>query len=278
VPKKPSSDAPLGATAFWTASVRARESTREDRLFYDPWAAVLAGEKGADWLAHHTEDSTLPIVLRTRYFDDFLQRISTEYGIRQIVLMAAGLDTRAFRLNWPEGRRVFEIDQAVILAYKEKTLFNLGVRPTCERRIIAKDLTEAWEEALTKGGFDPKERSGWLLEGFLFYLPNEAIVKLLGEVSGLAAAGSWLGFDTVNQAVLTSPYTKAWIDMQAQMGAPWIGTMEDPEGFLASHGWTAVLTQAGQPEANHGRWKLPVIPTKMENMPHNWYVTAHKMG
>jgi len=278
VPKKPSFDAPLGATAFWTASVRARESTREDRLFYDPWAAVLAGEKGADWLAQHTEDSTLPIVLRTRYFDDFLQRISTEYGIRQIVLMAAGLDTRAFRLNWPEGRRVFEIDQAVILAYKEKTLFNLGVRPTCERRIIAKDLTEAWEEALTKGGFDAKERSGWLLEGFLFYLPNEAIVKLLGEVSGLAASGSWLGFDTVNQAALTSPYTKAWIDMQAQMGAPWIGTMEDPEGFLASHGWTAVLTQAGQPEANHGRWKLPVIPTKTENMPHNWYVTAHKAG
>jgi hypothetical protein len=76
--------------------------------------------------------------------------------------------------------------------------------------------------------------------------------------------------------VLTFPYTKAWVEMQAQAGAPWCGMMEDPEAFLAERGWTASLTQAGQPDANYGRWKLPVIPTRMPDMPHSWLVTARR--
>ena len=92
----------------------------------------------------------------------------------------------------------------------------------------------------------------------------------------MVAPGSWLGFDIINGAVLTSPWTKPWVDMQAREGAPWIGTLDDPESTLASLGWTATLTQAGQPDANHGRWTLPVIPVKIPDMPHNWFVTAHK--
>jgi methyltransferase (TIGR00027 family) len=151
-----------------------------------------------------------------------------------------------------------------------------SAKPSCVRQSIAADLAGAWKEALLSSGFNPQERSAWLLEGFLFYTPSETIVKILSEVSGLAASGSWLGFDAINEAVLTSPWTKSWIEMQAQSGAPWIGTLDDPEGFLASQGWTASLTQAGQPDANYGRWTLPVIPTKMANMPHNWLVTARK--
>jgi hypothetical protein len=83
--------------------------------------------------------------------------------------------------------------------------------------------------------------------------------------------------DVVNSATLTSPYTKPWIDMQAKQGAPWLGAMDDPVAFLAERGWTATLSQPGQPDANHGRWKLPVIPTTMPGMPHNWYVTAQKV-
>lgn len=266
----------LGATAFWTVSVRARESRRGDRLFDDPWAAALAGKAGAEWSEQRSADSLIPITIRTHYFDDFLQGIVQQHGIKQIVLMAAGLDTRAFRLKWTDGTRIFELDQPEVMNYKEEILNFLGAQPHCERIIVGKDLTEAWEGALVANGFNPQERSCWLMEGFLFYLPSETIRQLIDQVTSLAAPGSWLGFDCINNAVLTSQWTKAWVDMQAQMGAPWIGALDDPEDFLASRGWKATLTQAGQPDANYGRWVLPVIPTQMPNMPHNWFVTAQK--
>jgi len=268
----------LEATAFWTASVRARESAREDHLFEDPWAAALAGNAGAEWIEQRSADSVIPITIRTKYFDDFLQRIVQQSDIQQIVLVAAGLDTRAFRLGWKEGTRLFELDQPEVMKYKEEVLSASGAQPRCERRVVGKDLTEAWEEALVANGFDPQEPSCWLMEGFTFYLPSETIQQLIDQVTSLAARGSWLGFDCINNAVLTSQWTKAWVDMQAQMGAPWTGALDDPEGFLAGRGWKASLTQAGQPDANYGRWVLPVIPTKMANMPHNWLVTAQKVS
>ena len=267
----------LGATAYWTAAVRAQESVRGDRLFSDPYAAALAGAAGAEWIAQRPPDSTTPIVLRTRYFDDFLQRVTAQHSVRQVVLMAAGLDTRAFRLPWPDQTQIWELDQPDVLAYKERVLQAAGARPTCARRAIETDLTMSWTESLLSAGFDTSHPSCWLLEGFLFYLPNSATTDILNRVSRLAAPGSWLGMDVVNGATLTSPYTKPWIDMQARQGAPWLGTMDDPVAFLAERGWTATLSQPGQPDANHGRWKLPVIPTTMPAMPHNWYVTAQKV-
>jgi hypothetical protein len=89
---------------------------------------------------------------------------------------------------------------------------------------------------------------------------------------------SWLGFDIINSEVLTSPWTWAWVEMQANSGAPWIGTMDDPEGFLAERSWKATLSQADAPEANHGRWPYPIIPPTLAGMPHNWFVTAQKEG
>ncbi len=96
------------------------------------------------------------------------------------------------------------------------------------------------------------------------------------DVSRLSAAGSRLAFDIVNGEVMTSPWTRPWVEMQAAAGAPWLATMEDPIGDLADHGWSASLTQAGQPDAAHGRWTLPVIPTTMPGMPHSWFVTAER--
>ena len=125
--------------------------------------------------------------------------------------------------------------------------------------------------------YDSDAPSGWLLEGFLFYLSNEHGAKLLEEVSKLSAPGSWLGFDIVNACTLTSPLTKPWIEMQARSGAPWVGTMDDPVGFLAAHDWQASLSQAGADDANHGRWTWPVVPVTMPDMPRNWYVTARKI-
>jgi methyltransferase (TIGR00027 family) len=268
----------LEATARWTAAARAAESAREDRLFRDPWAAALAGPEGRAWLEQRPPDSLLLMILRTRYFDDWLQGVLGSGVIRQIVLVAAGLDTRAFRLPWPKTARCFEIDRPAVLRYKEAILDGAGARPQCVRRTVEADLTRPWADKLLAAGFDPGEPSGWLLEGLLFYLSCDDMTRLLDAVTGLASVGSMLGFDIVNGPMLTSPWTRAWVDMQSEAGAPWIGTMDDPVGFLAARGWRAVLTQAGQPDADHGRWTLPVIPTTMPEMPHNWFVTAERAG
>ncbi len=224
-------DHALGNTAFWTAAVRALEHERPDHLFSDPWAQALAGEVGAAWIAQRTAESVVPIILRTRYFDDFLLRIAEQENIRQVVMLAAGLDTRAYRLAWPEGMRFFELDQEAVLGYKAHILGMAGASPAGELQRIAVDLTGDWQAALLKSGFDPAQPAAWLLEGFLFYISTESLVRILDEVC---------------------------------------------QAFLAQRGWKPNVTQAGAPEANHGRWTLPVLPVLMPGMPHNWYVTAQK--
>ena len=266
----------LGATACWTAAIRARENKKKDALIQDPWAEALAGEKGMAWIEERTEESVMPILLRTRYFDDFLQRIVNQYDVEQIVLMAAGMDTRAFRIAWPEMTRIFELDQSSALEYKDQILGSAGAVPACQRTTIAVDLSGPWKERLIHAEFNSQMRSVWLLEGFLFYLPKKVIAQILDGVTSLASQGSWMGFDIVNKAMMTHPLTQDWVQMQAKSGAPWLGTMEDPVQFLAERGWEASLTQAGQEDANYGRWPYPVLPTLMPDFPHNWFVTAVK--
>jgi methyltransferase (TIGR00027 family) len=268
----------LESTARWTAAVRARENAREDRLFHDPWAADLAGPEGLAWIEQRSPDSVIPILLRTRYFDDFLQRTTADPDVRQVVVMAAGLDSRAFRLSWPRRLRWFELDQASVLEDKERVLGSAGIRPNCERRAIAADLTSAWEGALIEAGFDSEKPSCWLLEGFLFYLSTEGLGQLLERTMRLAAPGSRLGFDIINSLTLTSAMTKRWVEMQANSGAPWIGTMDDPEAFLAARGWKASLRSPGDPDANYGRWPYPTVPATTPGMAHLWFVTGRKEG
>jgi methyltransferase (TIGR00027 family) len=266
----------LGTTARWTAAIRAKETERQDALIKDPWAAALAGKEGMAWIEERTEESVLPILLRTRYFDDFLQRIAAENDLRQIVLMAAGMDTRAYRLSWPENTRLYELDQPAVLQTKGEILRAVDAVPSCERVSIEVDLSGPWEEKLIQVGFVPEELSGWLLEGFLFYLPTSALSPIFDTINHLTSIGSWMGFDIVNSITLTHPLTRHWVEMQAKSGAPWLGTMDDPIGYLAGLGWSASLTQAGQEDAHHGRWPFPILPTMMPDVPHNWFVTAVK--
>ena len=153
---------------------------------------------------------------------------------------------------------------------------SVNAQPNCERYTIAVDLTGPWKETLIKAGFNPQQPSGWLSEGFLFYLPNESITNILDEITSLAAPGSWVGFDIINSITLTSPWTRSWVEMQAQAGAPWIGTMDDPKEFLTVRGWNASLCQLGENDANFDRWPYPVLPDTLPDMPRNWFVTAHK--
>jgi O-methyltransferase involved in polyketide biosynthesis len=114
------------------------------------------------------------------------------------------------------------------------------------------------------------------LEGFLFYLSNESITRLINQVSAISTAGSWMGFDIINGLTLIHPLTRNWVEMQAILGAPWIGTMDNPVKFLGDRSWDVTLSQAGAEDANRGRWPYPVIPVTSSEMPHNWYVTARK--
>lgn len=265
----------LGATARWTAAARAAESAREDRLFFDQWAEPLAGVEGMAWLQQRG-GNVAAMVIRTRYFDDFLQSAVSSGSIRQVVILAAGLDTRAYRMDWPAGTRMFELDRPEVLLYKQQVLDEAGAQLACERIPVGVDLTGQWQEALLAAEYEPGSPSVWLLEGILFYLPSESIDRILQQVSVHAAPGSRLGFDTINSFTLTSPLTRQWIEMQANAGAPWLGWLDDPEAVLAGLGWQAELTQLGAPDAHFGRWTLPVLPLKMPNMPHSWYVTAIK--
>ena len=264
----------LHATARWTAAVRAGERERMDCLVDDPWAAELAGPEGLAWLAERSPDAVLPIVIRTRYFDDWLRATAIDGPVRQVVLLAAGLDTRAWRLPWPAGVTLFELDRAEVLEAKAAVLERAGASPACERRTVAADLASDWGPVLRDAGLDAGAPVAWLAEGVLFYLPEDVIAHVLATVTSLSAPWSRLAFDIVNHALLAFPYTKAWLDMQAAAGAPWIGAMDDPAATLEPMGWAATLAQPGEPVANHGRWTLPVAPASMREAPHSWYVTA----
>jgi methyltransferase (TIGR00027 family) len=217
--------------------VRAIESQREDRLFHDPWAAALAGEYGGTWIEGlQASDDPGATALRTRFFDDFLLRVTHEHEVRQVVLIAAGLDTRAYRLAWPERTRLFELDQLQVLQYKEQILTSAGATPTCERRAIAVDLTGSWTEVLQEASFDPQQPTVWLLEGFLVYLPTESEIRILEDVTRLSVPGSWIGFDAMNSEMLTSEWTRPLIEMMEKAGVPWKGTLDDPKGLLADAG------------------------------------------
>ena len=130
---------PIAPTSRWMAAARARESERTDRLFYDPLAAAFAGPEGFAWL-ERMEPTTrsgggpgLYAVIRTRFFDDFLLDACRGSGVYQVVLTAAGMDTRAFRLDWPSLTCLYEMDLAEVLDAKDEVVEEAGAKPNCER-------------------------------------------------------------------------------------------------------------------------------------------------
>ena len=149
------------------------ESTRDDRLFTDPFADKLAGDTGPQLLAAAIEGSgersTLPIVVRTRFFDVAMLRAARV--AKQVVILAAGMDARAYRLDWPDGTTVYELDQPAVIAAKADLLAD--DRPRSGRAPIGADLADDWPSALTTAGFDPQAPTVWLIEGLLQYLDEQ---------------------------------------------------------------------------------------------------------
>ena len=273
---------PVGMTSRWVAAARARESDRLDRLFDDPLAAALAGPEGFAWLddmdrAQPWGRPELYVVVRTRFFDDFLQRASWGAGARQVVLLAAGMDARAFRLDWPPGTRLYELDRPEVIDAKDAVASSVGAHPTCERWVIGVDLERpSWPEALLSAEYETQEPSVWLAEGLFFYLTEAAAGTLLGSASVLAAPSSRLGADLVNRDLLTSPVMRPMLGTFSRRGAPGRFGTNDPEALFGEHGWEAEVIQPGESEANYGRWPYPVAPRRMSGVPRLFLVRAQR--
>ena len=231
---------PVAFTAHWVAAARARESLRPDALFQDPFAAALAGEEGERWKGDPRDEATLGayIALRTRFFDDELMRVAAS-GVRQIVILAAGLDARAYRLEWPYGTRVFELDQPELIAEKNDILTATGATPRCARVTLGVELRDPWADTLRAAGFDPRKPSAWLVEGLLPYLREEEVHRLFEQIAALASAGSTLALDCAGANPSTSP---AFANLAAQLRARGIEmhfACSDPPALLESFGWNA---------------------------------------
>lgn len=231
----------VSETALWTVRMRAQESARPDALFDDPLAEEFLSAARAAGAPPGTGvlQKVLPdwLAVRTRFFDDHLLAAARS-GCRQVVLLGAGLDTRAYRLDWPDGTHVFEVDLPAVQAFKEKVL--AGRSPDAAgRTTVAADLLGDWRGAALAAGFDPALPTAWLCEGLLFYLAPEAVESLVGVVSGLSAPGSTLGAECLNADTADSPFVKPWLEALSGSGTPWIWHLKDAERWWAGHGWQA---------------------------------------
>jgi methyltransferase (TIGR00027 family) len=259
------------------AAARARESRRPDRLFHDPYAEVLAGPDGPGLLTHfhpqHANDEGNPyLAIRTRWFDDFLAT-HVQAG-SQVVGLGAGLDTRAFRLDWPTGVRLFEVDQPAVLAYKHDKLSPTGARERCERRPVPVNLSDNWPNALRDAGFEPRRPTVWFAEGLLFYLPEELARTVLRQTADLSAPLSVIGADLIGTGIFRFRYMREFLRRLEEADSPWVFGTDDIPAFLASAGWTGVrVTEPGHEGSAYGRWPAASSPD-LPNLPRIYLVTA----
>lgn len=197
----------VGATATMVAAARAMATGIDGALINDPYAEPLVRAVGVDVFSRlasgeldpaelNADDDSVGMermvdnmAVRTKFFDDFFLE-ATAAGIRQVVILASGLDSRAYRLRWPAGTVVYEVDQPQVIEFKTQALAEIGAEPTADRRAVAIDLRFDWPAALQEAGFDPDLPTAWSAEGLFGYLPPDAQDRLIDTVTALSAPGS----------------------------------------------------------------------------------------
>ncbi|WP_025737393.1 class I SAM-dependent methyltransferase [Mycobacterium genavense] len=275
----------VGSTAVTIAAARAVESEQSDALIRDPYAKLLATSAGVGMLWAAMFDPAVAakvaaidsefvadldqirgyVAVRTHFFDRyFADAVAT--GIRQVVILASGLDSRAYRLDWPDGTAIYEVDQPRVLAYKATTLAEHGVSPATDHREVAIDLRRDWPPALRAAGFDPSARTAWLAEGLLMYLPAEAQDELFTRIGELSAAGSLVAAETAPARVQER---RTHIHERVSKLADEIGLVCKPDAgelmyldehradvadWLNEHGWRAQLHRSTDERRRLGRW------------------------
>ncbi|MFD4829467.1 class I SAM-dependent methyltransferase [Streptomyces uncialis] len=266
----------VGLTALLVAAARAIETHRHDALARDVFAEhfVRAAPACAEWPVHPGTvegGDANPLWgrfaryfgLRTRVLDDFLLRSAHTGGARQVVLLGAGLDSRAFRLDWPPGCVVYEIDREGVLAFKHKVLDGLSATPKAARVPVAVDLRADWVTALAAAGFDPAAPSVWLAEGLLFYLPPAAETYLIDTVHRLSAQGSALAFEVkLEKDLLVYRDSPLYTSTAQQIGIDLLSLFAreprpDSAGDLVAKGWSTSVHTPFEFTHRHGRGPLP---------------------
>lgn len=275
----------VSLTALAVAGVRAQESLRGDRLFDDPLAAAflaaagprLPGPEGELDPAAQRALAALAtsVVVRTAFLDEHLLDAARS-GCRQVVVLGAGLDTRAFRLAWPAGVRVFELDTPEVLAFKERVLASTGANPACERTALEVDLREDWPSALSSAGLRDAEPVAWLIEGLLIYLDAADVDRLMERVGSLSPPGSRL-LMTGSTRALVERWQEGMVGdpaaPQRQLVELWrSGLGEHPTPWLARHGWEATAIETRRRAAELGR----SMPAPRDGRPSGWLIDARR--
>jgi methyltransferase (TIGR00027 family) len=247
----------VGSTALLTAQARATEHRRPDRLFADPWAEKFLAASGTDTPAQPVDVDLVQgdyFALRTRFFDDHLLDACAT-GCLRVVVLAAGLDSRAFRLPWPGSVRLFELDMPAVLRFKDDVLDT--ATPQCERITVPCDLRQDWPTALRNAGFRDDEPTAWAAEGVLFYLTDEDCDRLIADIGRLSAPGSRLTAEHVNRALFQMTAARPLLDALADLDAAWQSGVDEPNAWLAGHGWQA---RALDPTGLAHRYGRPIPP------------------
>jgi methyltransferase (TIGR00027 family) len=261
----------VGATATGVAAGRALASKGPNPLINDPFAEPLVRAVGVDVFVKLANgdidfgDEAMSHLLmaegmavRTRYFDDFLTAATGE-GLRQVVILASGLDARSYRLPWPDGTVVYEVDQPQVIGFKIRTLTELGAEPAATLRAVGIDLRDDWPTALRAGGFDTSAPTAWIAEGLLVYLPPDAQDRLFDNITGLSAPGSRLATEQLPNmdAFSDEESEKRRERMRSLLNVDMSELVYEGErnhviDYLTTHGWD--VTASGTPElyAAHG--------------------------
>lgn len=274
----------VGSTAVMVAAARARETDNPDPLIRDPYAKLLVSDAGTgiwetmlddamDAKLEAADPETAAIVqhmrgyqaVRTHFFDAYFADAMAA-RIRQVVILASGLDSRAYRLDWPAGTTVYEIDQPKVLAYKSATLAAHGVKPSSVRREVPIDLRQDWPAALRAEGFDPSAPTAWLAEGLLMYLPAEAQDRLFEQIVELSSPGSRMAVET---AARHAEQRRQEMRERFQKVADELGFEQtvdvqdliyhdedraDVADWLNDHGWQATARNSQDEMRRLGRW------------------------
>lgn len=233
----------VSRTALWTAAMRAVEAARPDRLHDDPLAsAFVAGLE----LPPAPPGAAEFLAIRTRFYDDFVRGSE----VPQVVLLAAGLDSRAFRL--PLAARVFEVDLPELLEHKDSVVAAEGLTPLCSRVVVAADLSAEWADALLAAGFSADVPTAWVAEGLLQYLTPADNDRLLTTIRSLSAVGSRFAFDHMNTTDEHEPVRDV-TERIREMGAEFQSSASDPAAWLTAHGWTSTISRVPALGIEYGR-------------------------
>jgi methyltransferase (TIGR00027 family) len=299
----------VGATALGVAAARAAETESENPLISDPFARVFldaAGEGLWNWFAApdlpaeivEAQPDLVPrmrgmvdyMAARTSFFDQFFLD-ATRAGVHQVVILAAGLDSRAWRLPWPDGTTVYELDQPRVLEFKSSTLREHGAQPTCNLVPVPVDLRHDWPAALREAGFDPSAPSAWSAEGLLPFLPAAAQELLFERVQELGAAGSRIAveapgsdfLDEASQAKQRENMQQVrdlMAKLEPERDIPDVTDLwyfeerEDVADWLRRNGWDVTVTPAEALMASYGR----TPPDVEDAAPKTLFVAAERAG